>query len=55
MPVTPRYDEWTSGGQPYSLTTNPLEGETQQRVDARHDEAMEFWDRTSGVYPKDPE
>lgn len=54
MTAVARYDAWTSGGQPYSLTTNPQEGDTQERVDARHAEALAFWDGTSGIYPKDP-
>lgn len=50
----PIVENWTSGGEPYSLSTAHIEGETQGRWEARHEEAMVFFDRDAGLFPKDP-
>lgn len=55
MTAVPRHDEWLSGGQHHELTTAPLtESDTQERVDALHEEAMIALDRDSGIFPVDP-
>ena len=41
---------WESGGEEYTLTTGHLGGETRVEQQARHDEALVFW---QGLYPPD--
>lgn len=41
--MAPLVTEWTSGGTPWSVTTEALESETAEQHERRHQEAVGFW------------
>lgn len=39
----PLVEEWTSGGVPWSVSTDQRPGESQGAWELRHQEAVDFW------------
>ena len=48
--MPPLVTEWTSGGTPWSVTTEAEEGETLEQQERRHNEAVAHW---QGIAPPD--
>ena len=50
LSMDPIETSWVSGGGTYTLNTEHLGGETRVEQQARHDEALAYW---QGIYPED--
>lgn len=46
----PLSDTWTSGGVSHTVTTHRLQGESQSAWEARHAQAVDYWQT---IYPPD--
>ncbi len=48
--MNPLVEDWISGGNPISVVTRALEGESQHDHETRHASAVHFWKE---VFPED--